>query len=81
MDGMEKKVNEISRNVELMTLVLFVAFGAMFMTLGGVVQDWLATKSASYQNLQDEVQTQTLKIEALTEELRKHSLSTSTEAQ
>ena len=67
----------LSQNVKLMwgliigiVVVLFVAFVATFIAVGGMIVNYEAERQATYQGLKDQVITQNAKIDALTNALQ-----------
>ena len=51
-------------------IVLFVGFAGVFVAVGSVLQNYLANKQATYQNLVNQVNAQNTQIQLLTQEVR-----------
>jgi hypothetical protein len=62
----EKENEKLKQTMTFVEIVLFIGFSAAFLTIGGFLQSYLATKAATYQILADKVNEQNTKIDSLT---------------
>lgn len=70
------KIHSLSENMKIVTNIGLALLVSLFFVLSGMVMNSFATKSASYQNLQDDVQSQNTKIDQLTHELELQRIGT-----
>lgn len=66
----QESIKRLTESMALVTVVLLVAFVIVFITMGGFLQNYLANKQATYQNLVNQVTEQNVRIDTLTEEIR-----------
>jgi len=59
-----QKINNV------MLIILVIAFITILFTVYGIIQDYLANKQATYQNLVNQVTEQNVKIDVMMDEIR-----------
>jgi len=68
---LEDKMNWMWGIVIAILIVLFVAFIATILSIGGFIQSYLASRTATYQSLVDKITEQNVKINLLYDSLDK----------
>lgn len=72
---LEKKVRNLDRTLALTVFVLLVGFLTMIVAMFSVFIDSNGSKSASYQQLESQVQAENAQIQVLTNQLRNSTVT------
>lgn len=68
MAGKYDVTNQLEKDVKRLNSWMIGVILVLGVAAGGMLTNWMAEKQASYENLQDEVQTQNSKVERLTDQ-------------
>jgi len=68
------RFDALSDKVNIITAALLILVLSIYFSLSGLLMDYFARKQASYDNLQNEVQSQNAKIDYLIKELERNEV-------
>jgi hypothetical protein len=68
---LETRIKQIDKTMAIVVIVLLIGFASMFVAVLSLVINADGEKHASYQQLEEQVQVQNYKIDALTKALEK----------
>jgi len=70
---LEERMNWMWIIISVIIIVLLMGFATMFFTVGGIWQEYIATRSTSYQDLVNKVNEQNIKIDLLLQQLQNYN--------